>query len=380
MMDTVILTLNKDDFIVRDYDKFTPSARSLFCQPYAQLGASGYIRCVQNPTSLELKTGVYKPRLTLTKRRVPGGFKLDLRIEFSVPKIVFGNNFQEISETDFEAVISALIRALSEMSVEIKPDVLSRSTVSAIHYSKNLILNNHVTSSMIINELSRINFNARLDLNKTDYKNKGQAIHYWGNCYQLVIYDKVMDLQNARRSKNGSLEKNSFLQLKLPKALEVLRIECRLRRIKIKNLLSELGIKTDLTFSGLFRKDISKSVLLHFLEIIQKELNLLGMAEKGPEDIFQSLQRQGMRRCKILRILGLLALLNSIGIRAVRSLKGNERSQTWQRLIREVQGYIPLPAPGFKAEMIKALRQSLIEFSPIRFGEIQSPVQGGPLQ
>lgn len=97
MIDTVVLTLSQDQFKVLDYDKFTPSARGLFEPPFYRLGSNGIIRCIQNPTKEDRLRGRYRPRLTLTKRVIAGGPSISLRIECSIPKLLYGNNFAEIT-------------------------------------------------------------------------------------------------------------------------------------------------------------------------------------------------------------------------------------------------------------------------------------------
>src|SRR5688500_11298274 len=122
MLDTVALSLNHMEFEVMEPEAFTPSARGLLQPPYYPLGARGNFSCKQNPTKSELEQGIYKPRLTLTKRKGKGhgGFNLTLRIEFSAPKLLLGNNFDELLEMDFEKVVDVLQRKLSGMGIRVK--------------------------------------------------------------------------------------------------------------------------------------------------------------------------------------------------------------------------------------------------------------------
>src|SRR5271156_5057181 len=96
MLDTIALTLDQHQFEVLEPDRFSPSARGLICAPYYPLGARGHFACVLNPSKSDSNAGQYQPRLTLGKRRVQTGFALTLRIEFSAPKLIFGNNFDEL--------------------------------------------------------------------------------------------------------------------------------------------------------------------------------------------------------------------------------------------------------------------------------------------
>jgi hypothetical protein len=83
MLDTVVLTLDSQQFEVLQPERFSPSAKGLLLPPYYPLGSRGHFTCVQNPTKADLQAGRYLPRLTLAKRKSSAGFALTLRIEFS---------------------------------------------------------------------------------------------------------------------------------------------------------------------------------------------------------------------------------------------------------------------------------------------------------
>src|SRR5437762_13708320 len=150
MLDTIVLTLDQHQFDVREPDRFSPSAQGLLTPPYFRLGARGYFSCVQNPTRADLEGGRYLPRLTLSKRKIRAGFALTLRIEFSAPKLVLGNNFDELRSRDFEHVLAALHRSLGEMGIGIAEDTLRAARVSAIHYSKNIAFTDFTNCSMVM--------------------------------------------------------------------------------------------------------------------------------------------------------------------------------------------------------------------------------------
>src|SRR5260370_11862023 len=83
MLDTIALTLDQQQFEVREPGRFTPSAEGLLVPPYYRLGARGHFACFQNPTRADLDAGRYLPRLTLSKRKARAGFAITLRVEFS---------------------------------------------------------------------------------------------------------------------------------------------------------------------------------------------------------------------------------------------------------------------------------------------------------
>src|SRR3990167_5853860 len=118
MIDTIVLVLKQNMFTIADHNKFSPSTEGLFNSAYYRLGGRSNMVCKQNPTPNELKAGIYKPRLTITKRiNKLRNFEIMLKIEFSVPKLLFGNNFDELEDSDFGKVVGILQTKLKEMGV-----------------------------------------------------------------------------------------------------------------------------------------------------------------------------------------------------------------------------------------------------------------------
>lgn len=83
-------------------------------QPYIAQ-ANGIRKCVQNPTKEDERNGIYKPRLTYIRRWDGIDGRYTLKIEFSVPKLLYSNNFDELSDSDFPLVIRALKERLLDM-------------------------------------------------------------------------------------------------------------------------------------------------------------------------------------------------------------------------------------------------------------------------
>ena len=118
MIDTIALTLTSELFKIIEPDKFTPSARWV---QNSGCPAMDGIRSKQNPTKKELKQGIYKPRLTLSHRYTKNHtHEIMLRIELSLPKLLFGNNFDELQYKDFLPVIKKLAATLETMGVHRK--------------------------------------------------------------------------------------------------------------------------------------------------------------------------------------------------------------------------------------------------------------------
>ena len=96
MIDTIVLILTPDSFAVTNPNLFEPSAHWIFSKDF-----KGSIRSIQNPHKRELAEGIYKPRLTLTNRFSRDGMQASLKIELSLPKLFFGNNYMKETFTSF---------------------------------------------------------------------------------------------------------------------------------------------------------------------------------------------------------------------------------------------------------------------------------------
>ncbi len=379
MLDTIVLTLNQTECAITDMARFSPSARGFYEPPYYMLGARGNFSCYQNHTKAEFEQGVYKPRLTLTQRIARTGFSITLRIEFSAPKLCFGNNFSELRDSDFERVLEILHHKLAGMGIRVSRDALRYAAISAIHYSKNIPLTDYSTCSMVMGELGKMNLTKRLDLAKTDYRNEGHAIRAHANNHEIVFYDKVKDLEQARISEKRALERDNIIQRDLfqrvnrPRQLEVLRMEVRLgNRAKIKALLAQLGIKAGMTFQELFSAAIAQKVLLHFWYESTRDMPLLALSQFKPEDIMLAMIAEGKgttKPAKLLQRLGALMLMRSIGMRGMKALLGKHcTSRTWQRFKKELEGMNLASSMNYLA--VRNVQRCLDDFEPLRMRDV----------
>jgi len=264
MIDTVKLILDKSMFFITD--------KSLF-QRETQNASRGYFTLVQNPTKSELLSGIYKPRLTLTKRfNCSKRFEETLSIELSLPKLLYKNNFDELQNSDFPTIIELLRSKLSTMGIRVFSSILLSAPVSTIHYSKNIPLTDGTTPHYLISKIKEANISFALDVNQTDYRNDGHSYKWHSNSYEVTFYDKIKDLEAAKKSDKRAIERDSTLQLNFfegingRKMLEVFRMEVRLnKRQKIKQLFKTLKIDKEPTFQNLYNSDISQLILLHYL-------------------------------------------------------------------------------------------------------------------
>ncbi|HCR81341.1 MAG: hypothetical protein UY13_C0002G0121 [Candidatus Pacebacteria bacterium GW2011_GWB1_47_8] len=377
MLDTVVLTLSKGMYYIKEPDRFEPSAR-LILDENSSMGSRGYIPAKQNPTKRELQSGIYKPRLTLTNRfNHTGRREATLKIELSLPKLLFGNNFDELSIDDFDPVTKLLKSRLKDMGVMVWEKFLLNAPVSAIHYSKNIPLTDGSTPHYLISKINEANIKLSLDINQTDYRNDGHSYKWHANSYEVAFYDKIKDLEMAKKSEKRAVERDNALQLSLfdtfekRKQLEVLRMEVRLnKRQKIKQLFRTLGIQSELTYKNLFSPSISQQVLLHYLdEVESKRLPLFDYKPTSPKSLLADLiinnSRLGLK--KTVQLYGLKQIFNDITPRELRTMFSGYSQRSWYRLIAEAKT-VKLPPSKSPLEVI---REHLTNFEPLKLVDFQ---------
>ena len=210
MLDTVVLILSKNSYQITEPEKFTPSAHWVLSE---QVHAISGVQSKQNSLKRELRKGIYKPRLTLANRiNAAGRREQMLKIEASLPKLFFGNNFNELQYKDFKPLLNKLIDTLATMGVQTTTDALRRRRFT-IHYSKNIAFTDGSIPYTYINKIKEANIKLSLDTNQTDYRNEGHSFKWHCNSYEVVFYDKIRDLEKAKQSDRRAIEKDNTLQL-----------------------------------------------------------------------------------------------------------------------------------------------------------------------
>ncbi len=369
MVDTIKLMLDKNMFVITDVSLF---------QKETMNSTRGYFVLVQNPTKGELERGIYKPRLTLTKRfNCSKRFEPTLSIELSLPKLVFGNNFDELDNSRFPQVVELLRQKLKEMGVLVLMAILEKAPVSAIHYSKNISLTNGATPYHYINKIKESNISLALDTNQTDYQNEGHSFKWHSNSYEVAFYDKIRDLEMAKGSDKRAFEDDNVLQLNLfdtlkeRKFLEVLRMEVRLnKRQKMKQLFRTVGIDTELTFQTLFSSIISQQILLHYLDQIERQRpRLLDLKAGNPKALLTDLiiNNPKLGSLKTLQVFGLKQALDTTTPRELRVMFGKYKTRSWYRLMAEAKA-IKLP---ISKSPFQPIRECLTLFEPLKLVDFQ---------
>jgi hypothetical protein len=336
MIDTIIINIPK-----KKMRKLKPEKWDMVAS------GSAYKKFVKNPTREQKDDNEkYYPRLTGINR---GYSEPMVKIEFSVPKLIFLNNLDELAEKDFKRVVDTLHDRLIEMDVFIEKKDLIHSEVSSIHFGKNIVLKEY-SSNYVISQLEKVNLNKQMDLTKIRFMNSGESLQGYSNSNSFVFYDKISDLNKDKKraidKDQTAYQKNLFEPLKQVKnRLEVLRFEVRLsHKRKMKTLFKKVGFEQkNYTFQEVFSEELAVKVLADYWQSkIDDNRYVLFTLNEPAEKILSRIAtvRPKAKAKTLITLSGLIYLAKNTsgGLREIRkviSRRVNDR--TWYRLVSDLK-------------------------------------------
>lgn len=341
-----------------------------------------YAKFVRNPSKAEKETGKYFPRLTGYKRQFSQ--EANVRMEFSVPKLLYLNNLEELEDRDFPKVIEALQDRLKTMGVIVTKSVLENASVSSVHFSKNIVLQDGYTVSHLISEINKVNLRKSFDFAKTRFINDGQSLYAHTTSHQLVIYDKVSDLNKDKKraiDKDQTLyQRGLFAELnKEDESQEVIRFEIRLsQKQKMNKVLEDLGYQKNPVFKQVFNTEMSKKVVTDYWQKLIKERNLgLFSLSLSIKDTLQTLflADKKLKPKQAIYLLGLFVLAkDENGMRQLRStVSKRSHDRTWYRIAKDMQQASELITKNRVRDWVTQLDKALETYRPYKVKRLSTP-------
>lgn len=365
MIDTVCLLIPKDKMVylsgISSWELYSKTDQ--------------YEKYVRNPSKAEKETGKYFPRLTGYKRRFSQ--EANVRMEFSVPKLLFLNNLDELEEKDFPKVLQTLQDRLQTMGVIVSKSMLKEAPVSSVHFSKNILLEDGYTANHLISEMNKVNLRKSFDFAKTRFMNDGQSLYAHATSHQLVIYDKIADLDKDKKraidKEQPLYQRSLFAELgKGTELQEVIRFEIRLsQKQKLNKILEDLGYTKNPTFKDVFNIEMSKKVVNDYWKRLIKERNLgLFSISVSIKDILRTLflADKKLKPKQAIYLLGLFMLAkDQNGMRQLRSIVSKRsHDRTWYRIAKDMQQASELITKNKLRDWVTQIDKALADYMPYK--------------
>ncbi len=363
MVDTVKILIPVRNPLLFDNGRFSPSLEIL-------VNSRGFGKSMLNPSPTYAKMGKYMPRLTMYKR-VRKTVEYQLAVEFSAPKMLFGNNFDELQESDFDALLTALQSALYELTGHkfFKPQ-LAHADIAAWHPSKNIVFLDYTSCQTILNTMGKLDVSKTYDLQKTDFRD-GHVVHIHANSLDIAFYDKMADLLKAKKSGKRAFENDSTVQLNLLEGLseyrpmEVFRYEVRfVGRASIKRAYPELK---EWTFENLYKKQLCQDTLLKHWNKLTSNVDILALDVKEPYELLQNYieaNQDATPQAALTAVAGLLIISQAGAVGLRNTLEARYGKQAWYRikpLLKAPQAY--------RFQSFVRIDEALQRFTPTRMSD-----------
>lgn len=248
-MDTVQLLISVPERLTPENSPFKAFSRNLKNIPQSQLNGKDYSK----------EYGLYFPTVKYLERPVHGGISHDLRIEFSVPKLIFnGDNLREVMASDYEKVVRILYERLLQMGFNwiVYPDIVNAS-VSRLDVCKNIVFEKESDITSIARILKLGNMGGMYKPIDKSYSGGGKGFGFGTEHETVTFYDK-----GAKMRHYGQVSQFS----KIP----VLRLEVKMgtpSMVKRRLKECEIEAKDPLTLADVFKEDVWKTLLINRFNI-----------------------------------------------------------------------------------------------------------------
>ena len=337
--DTCILLVDYADITITELGRFKPNPQILWDMQGAEA-----VTCYNFATKEEQQRQYY-PKLFLSSVMRHGGFSVKLKIEFSAPKLLHlpPNNLEEVCDADFDDVINVLVSRMREMGVEVAPQALRTAQVVRIDYGKNILVK--IAPCVILQYLNKADISRRLDCAKAVYRNEGHSLHFLSRHRNIVVYDKLKDIQKAQYCKTRAVSPENAQDIDLAAlgSSQYLRIEIQLGNSEnIRQAINKAGFPVpELTFQNLFSSQICRAVTLVYWNEILAAVRYQQLSEEDAADLFKRLLDADYKFLKALQLVGLVTVLKKMGKRELRMHAGNVFSPAIYDLFRRINQLEP---------------------------------------
>ena len=321
----------------------------------------GFSYATLNPTNLHKKQNIYAPKFTLIKRPNKNGrFIYEVLMEFSAPKLIFGENFSELTNEDKPILSQKISEELTKIGIVFSANKVLSLPVRKVDFSKNIPTEQAKTfPASIISKIARADISKHKDIQKTDFRNGGIAYH---------IHIKLEDLRQARRSEKRSIENSNYTQLKILKDFEnippILRFEVRLNGKSLKKIQDK-----PLTLNDVFSSELSRKILLENWCEITKKLPVFEMNSKSPKRIFEKIiSDKNIKAKESLSLLGIYLLeADTSDLRHLRNIFENRFGKdNWRRFFPQKRENIDIS--NGKSSLL-FIEESISEMRPIKLSD-----------
>lgn len=325
---------------------------------------------------------------TLTEDRK--SLRYALKLDFSAPKLLFGNSLQEITEADKGFIFHRVKTALAGVGIIVEIKDIAEANVTAVHFCKNIALPREMKMRDVLDELKKVDINKTVDVTLKEYKSGGRVLSIYSGTVERAFYDKISDAlkpKNKRKDKNHIDREREIIERFKLQDREVFRYEYRLKKTQTvrRDLSRALERKYgpisfgDLFTAGLFKK-MAFGSWRAFIKRPENQLALFGSTNnlKLLLHITAEAQKLGLTAHSLNKGLISYGLARAIGDHGAKEVHGI-LSESWckehpERLTKKIQTAADLTDTIPYSNNISFIDKAIEDFIPITFEFLQDGI------
>ncbi|MBP6859085.1 MAG: hypothetical protein KBC69_00465 [Candidatus Magasanikbacteria bacterium] len=244
------------------------------------------------------------PHVEVTKR-----YRYYLSISFSVSKLLHGENFSGIDDSEWNKIPEILAERLRTMGIIVPLQALLHARPVVLHLAMDFLIPDKTKTIELIQNLARCVNGSNFKTAEEKYPGGGIKVAPGNASIELAIYDKYAELTRDKESHtaNELLLRGRLLDTNW--TMGIIRIEIRLKNgRKIERLLKN---KTDRTFEKVLNRELS---LKNYLKLFKDHLgdNLFLLPEQSGKQNIIDLLKNNCRQKKNNEILELAGIYYSL--------------------------------------------------------------------
>lgn len=371
-MDTFRLKIKNNLFLIQDQSYFQEIKSSEFGS------GKGFTRDKTNNAFRNelMSQGLYVPKYKLAEGDF-GSPEKSLVLEFSAPKLLFGNSLREVTEKDFPQIIQKLLDFCKVIKVGVFQTAIENASTTLAAYSTNIPVAHLAPAKDIIKIIAPFNYRPRSEYTATFRQGEMTSeLKYFNKTgSHLVLYDKLTEIKSQGHTKEEQeiiryLTTGDGKEKFQDWVKETVRVEVTLHnKVAVKQALAKYyGKKNDYTFAEAFKDKIRDDLLTAEVgNVFNHPLKEIVLLSSYDRDVFNTVIEQYAKSfSKKAEIRLALDILYSRGLKALREdIIKQHCERTWfrkQKLLKQISDTIALPQGILQLDNAQILEYLLAQF------------------
>lgn len=374
MIDTIAFDLCPSSFHIVRPDFFYPNANMLDKKPDELWDTRIFPKSVFNNSRDK-----YYPKVSLYEHTQTGERRVYLKVECSVSKLLQGENLFSLPSKAREKFASVMEETLRVMGVETTAGNILSAPANKLHIAYNMPVS--VSVRIILDDFYRTLQRANMDIQKTDYRNGGEILHFHYDSYELAFYDKVADMERLQHCPKRAVccdkypEIPVYQQYLKDRQLNILRMELRMNTkeairkfwypcVENEETLKKIRIQK-LSVGDCFNEQTIRNILVGEWEKLEQKVYCLPIFRRSITDLYEDIVRRNadVTDKKLYGLVPVVMMLASEGVVAVRqTLQKQYGKEKAKRIIKDA---LALDIPRYKPNYIAYIGKELKKFAPL---------------